>query len=133
MMTDQRADQALSMCGHPSAIEQIAADYLAYGIHREHDGACHGHWVATREDVTLTAKTPSALLVALESQELSRLQAAYGDRYVIRRTPSMWIATRRKDDNTEPTIIRDTSEELEAAMDNPGTWGQRPLGAHRSR
>lgn len=128
MMTDQRADETRSMLGHPSAIEQIAADYPAYEIHRDRDGATHGDWVATRADVTLTAATPTALLVRLESQELSRLQAEYGDRYAIRRTKTMWIGTRRADDGTEPTIIRDTSEELDAAMAHPGLWGARTPG-----
>ena len=131
MMTDQRADEALSMLGHPSAIETIAADYPAYVIHRERDGAVHGDWVATRGDVTLTSATPSALLVRLESQELSRLQAEHGDRYAIRRTPSVWIATRRDNADVEPTIMCETSDELDAQMTNPRLWGGRTPGPRR--
>lgn len=131
MMTDQRADEARSMLGHPSAIEQIAADYPAYAIHRERDGVSHGDWVADREGVTLNAASPSALLALLESQELSRLQEAHGGRYAIRRTPPMWIATCRVDDGTEPTIIRDTSGDLDAAMANPSLWGGRTPGSRR--
>lgn len=118
-MTDQRADEARSTLGHPSAIEQIAADYPAYAIHRERHGAHHGDWVATRKDVTLTAPTVVALLVRMESQELSRLQEEHGDRYSIRRIATMWIATARKEQGTEQTIIRDTSADLEEAMEHP--------------
>ena len=132
-MTDQRADAERSLLGHPSAIETIAADYPAYDIHRERDGAHHGDWVAERECVELRAETPPALLVRLESQELSRLQAEHGGRYSVRRLPSMWIATLRQDDGTEPTLIRDTPEELAAAMANPGWWGQRAPLQRRPR
>ncbi|MEU3020068.1 hypothetical protein ABZ635_22035 [Nocardiopsis sp. NPDC007018] len=132
-MTDQRADEARSLLGHPSAIEQVAADYPAYTIHRDRDGDRHGDWVATRDGVTVSADTVSALLVRLESQELSRLQAAHGERYTVWRQQAMWIGTCRVDDGTEPTIICDTSDALDVAMTNPQLWGGRTPGRSHGR
>lgn len=51
--------------------------------------------------------------------ELDRLQRMYGDLYQIRRVSSMWIASRRVVDGHEPTIMKDTAAELEAAMRSP--------------
>ncbi|GAA1454179.1 hypothetical protein [Nocardiopsis tropica] len=123
-MTDQRTERVLRT--YPSAIELLAADYPQWGISRVRDGAAHGDWQATRDGVVLAADSPAGLLVRLEAQELSRLQEAYKDRYWIRRTPSLWIATCRTDNGSEPTLMRDTSCDLEAAMQAPGTWGQVP-------
>src|SRR5690606_24610506 len=105
--------------------------YPAYAIHRERDGAVHGDWVAVREGVELHAETPTALLVRLESQELSRLQAEHGDRYSIRRTPSVWIATRRDDAGWEPTLMADSTEVLGAERANPRRRGARAPGPRR--
>lgn len=58
--------------------------------------------------------------------ELARLQALHGERYWIRCSGRMWIATARVDDGTEPTIIRDSAEDLAVAMEHPeprvGRW-----------
>lgn len=51
--------------------------------------------------------------------ELERLRKAHGHRYYISRTRTMWMATLRRDDNTERTIITDTADQLEARMANP--------------
>lgn len=67
----------------------------------------------------MTATDPDA--AALED-----LQTEHGHRYWIVRTPSMWIATARVDDGTEPTIIRESAEDLAEAMAHPapriGRW-----------
>lgn len=63
--------------------------------------------------------------------ELDRLRAAFGDRYFIRRVGAMWVGTLRRDDGTEPTLVRDTAEELRAAMTNPQLWGGRLPGPRR--
>ncbi|MFW6638808.1 hypothetical protein ACOALZ_02055 [Nocardiopsis algeriensis] len=106
------------------AFEHLASDYPGWEISR--DGGERGYWCARRGDVEVTAETPTGLLVRLEARELARLQKEYGKRYSIRRSPTLWIATCRVDDGTEPTLIKDTSHELEAAMCTPGPWGQVP-------
>lgn len=58
--------------------------------------------------------------------DLYRLRAVHGNRWHIRRRGSLWVATRRVDDGTEPTIIEDTPEALTERLESPGTWGQRP-------
>lgn len=58
--------------------------------------------------------------------DLWRLRAAHGNLWHIRRNGSLWVATRRTDDGTEPTIIEDTPEALGERLESPGTWGQRP-------
>jgi hypothetical protein len=125
MMTDQRADQAAALHAHPSVIEIIAADYPHWRISRTRDGGKHGDWTATRGETTLSAATPAGLLVRLESQELARLQAEYGDRWRVWRTLRYWMATALVEE-IEPTLMEETPAALEARMNNPGTWGQRP-------
>lgn len=126
MMTEQRSSDRAALHGHPSAAEIIAADYPEWEIHREREPDGHGDWVATRGRASLTASTSGGLLVRLEEQELARLQAQYGTEYCIVRTPNMWKATARQDGPTEPTIMRDTSVELEGALRAPapriGRW-----------
>lgn len=122
-MADQRTHTPMRLS---SAFERIAADYPEWTISRDPSPGQRAVWAATRCGVRVVASSPAGLLVRLESQELARLQEEYGDRYSIRRSPTLWIATRRADDGTEPTHIKDTSYELEAAMRAPGTWGQVP-------
>lgn len=126
MMTDERARERAALHGHPSVIETLAADFPDWEISRDRTGGVHGEWCARRRDVQVTAPTTLALLLRLEEAELSRLRAEYGGRYRIRRTPALWIATCRVDDGTEPTLICDTSWDLEQAMCSPGPWGQVP-------
>lgn len=61
-----------------------------------------------------------------DAAALDQLQAAHGHRYWIVRTPCMWIATARVDDDTEPTIIRESAHDLAVAMEHPapriGRW-----------
>lgn len=61
-----------------------------------------------------------------DAAALEYLQGEYGEWYWIVRTPSMWIATARMDDGTEPTIIRESAHELAVAMERPepcvGKW-----------
>ncbi len=122
-MADQRTHTPMRLS---SAFERIAADYPEWTISRDPSPGQRAVWAATRCGVRMTAPSPAGLLVRLEVQELARLQEEYGGRYEIRRTPTLWIATRRADDGTEPTLIKDTSYELEAAMRSPGSWGQVP-------
>ena len=63
--------------------------------------------------------------------ELEQLREAHGHRYYISRVGTLWMATLRRDDGTEPTLVRDTAEELADAMANPGLWGQRAPGLRR--
>lgn len=98
-----------------SIYERIAADYPHYTIHREHDD----NWIAAREYVRVHAGSPSCLVVKLQEQELARLRRKFGDLYRIWRTSSLWVATRRVDDGTERTLIRDTPAELEEGMHDP--------------
>lgn len=68
----------------------------------------------------MTATDPDeAALEALRSSK-------HGERYGIRRLGRMWIATALVDDGTEPTIIRETADDLEWAMKHPapriGRW-----------
>jgi hypothetical protein len=125
MMTDQRADEAATLHAHPSVIEIIAADYPRWQISRERDGAEHGDWTATRGETTLSAPTARDLLVALEEHELDRLRAEHGTRWKVWRTPRYWMATALVE-GVEPTLMEETPDTLEARMENPGTWGQRP-------
>ncbi|RKS06681.1 hypothetical protein DFP74_2324 [Nocardiopsis sp. Huas11] len=54
-------------------------------------------------------------------EELARLKAKFGDRYIIRCTRRFWIATDRDcDTTTEPTLIENSAAELEAKMRDPG-------------
>lgn len=62
---------------------------------------------------------------ATEDPDLDWLQEAHGGRYYINRVGSLWRATLKRDDGTEPTLVRDTPEELAHAMTHPGLWGQR--------
>ena len=66
----------------------------------------------------MTAAEPDAAL--------GRLQEEHGHRYWIRCSGRMWIATARVDDGTEPTIIRETADDLAEAMEHPapriGRW-----------
>lgn len=57
--------------------------------------------------------------------DLYRLRAEHGNLWHIRRSGSLWVATRRTDDGVEPTIIEDTPEKLGEHLANPGVWGQR--------
>ncbi|WP_431870767.1 hypothetical protein [Nocardiopsis eucommiae] len=66
-----------------------------------------------------------------DDPEVVALRAAHGDRYFISRVGALWMATLRQDDGTEPTLVRDTAEELEAAMANPRLWGGRLPGPRR--
>lgn len=66
-----------------------------------------------------------------DDPELIQLRTAHGDRYFISRVGALWVATLRRDDGTEPTIVRDTAEELDAAMTNPLLWGGRAPGPRR--
>lgn len=116
--------EALREGARPAAFECLAADYPEWKISR--DGGGRGSWCACRGGVEVTASTTARLLVLLETQELARLQEEHGERYKVRRTPTLWIATCRVDDGTEPTLIKDTSHELEQAMRSPGSWGQVP-------
>ena len=68
-----------------------------------------------------------------EDPDLERLADEYGGRYYISRVGALWVATLRHDDGTEPTLVRDTPEELAAAMANPGRWGQRAPLQRRPR
>jgi hypothetical protein len=53
--------------------------------------------------------------------DLDRLRAEHGDRYFIRCTDHIWIATDRdRNANTEPTLMADSAEELAEKMANPG-------------
>ena len=65
--------------------------------------------------------------------DLEGLLDAHGGRYYISRVGALWVATLRRDDGTEPTLVRDTPEELAAAMANPGRWGQRAPLQRRPR
>lgn len=64
MMTTDRSAEVAGMLGHPSAIEQLAADYPEYEIYRERRDRRHGDWIAARGDVELRAAS---------SEELRRL------------------------------------------------------------
>ena len=68
-----------------------------------------------------------------DDPDLERLRDAHGDRYYISRVGSLWVATLRRDDGTEPTIIEDTPEKLTAHLKAPTTWGQRPPYPKRPR
>ncbi|MCP3011971.1 hypothetical protein NGM33_01405 [Nocardiopsis dassonvillei] len=109
-----------------SAFERLAADHSGWTISREPRFAIPSVWAATRGTEHLVAPTAADLLDRLEGQELARLQAEYGDRYSIRRSRTLWIATLRVDDGTEPTLMCDTWPELETRMRTPGSWGQVP-------
>ncbi|WP_431889515.1 hypothetical protein [Nocardiopsis alba] len=49
------------MLGHPSAIEQLAADYPEYEIYRERRDRRHGDWIAVCDDVELRAGSSEGL------------------------------------------------------------------------
>lgn len=109
-----------------SAIESIAADHPRWAISREHDGAAHGGWKATRGGVTLIAPSAVGLLVHLERRERDRLQDEYAHTYRVWRTPSgrYWMATALVDGVT-PTLMEESAADLETRLRNPG----RPIAA----
>lgn len=53
--------------------------------------------------------------------DLWRLRAEHGNLWHIRRNGDLWMATRRVDDGTEPTIIEDSPDRLRARLEAPGT------------
>ncbi|MFE1099174.1 hypothetical protein ACFW4K_01565 [Nocardiopsis alba] len=69
MMTADRAAEVAAMLGHPSMIEEIAADYPRYEIHRERNGSRHGDWIATQGDVEVRASSVEELRALLQEQE----------------------------------------------------------------
>ncbi|MGW9637418.1 hypothetical protein [Nocardiopsis alba] len=107
--------------------DDVRHAYPAWTITRATTGPRLGELIATHPGIPgpIKSVTPDRLLRLLEGPELLRLRDSYGGRYWIRRTPTMWIATLRRDDGTEPTIIEDTSGALERRMLDPGAWGQR--------
>ncbi|MGW8526965.1 hypothetical protein [Nocardiopsis sp. NPDC055824] len=62
--------------------------------------------------------------------ELERLRETYGEQWRIWRSRlgTYWMATRRIHDNTAPTLMEDSAADLEAKLQNPGTWGDRAYG-----
>lgn len=118
-MTDQRAEDASALHGHPEAIEVIAADSPHWQISRERRGPTAERWYATREGLTLTADTPAGLLVRVETQELARLQADHVQQWRVWRTPNYWMATARVE-GVEPALMEPAPGALEAKTLNPG-------------
>ena len=57
--------------------------------------------------------------------DLERLRDEHKGLWHIRRNGSLWVATRRVNDGTEPTIIEDSPERLQERLEAPGTWAQR--------
>lgn len=51
--------------------------------------------------------------------ELDRLRRMYGDVYRIWCTDTLWIGSRRRYDQYEPTVMADTAEQLEELMRHP--------------
>lgn len=64
--------------------------------------------------------------------DLERLRDDHKSLWHIRRNGSLWVATRRVNDGTEPTIIEDSPERLAARLEAPSTWGQRAPYPRRS-
>ncbi|WP_431889514.1 hypothetical protein [Nocardiopsis alba] len=111
----------------------MRAAYPKWRITLVDEGPHLGELVATHPDIPgpICSATPERLMLLLKGPELMRLRSAYGDRYWIRTTPNLWIATRRVRDDREPTIIEDTAGDLERRMCEPGRWGQRAPEARR--
>lgn len=107
--------------------EDVRHAYPKWKIIRATSGPHLGELTATHPDIPgpICSATPERLMLLLKGPELLRLRGRYGDRYRIRNTTHLWIATCRRHDNTEPTIIEDTAGELERRMLDPGAWGQR--------
>lgn len=61
-----------------------------------------------------------------DAATLNRLKTEYGRRWLIRRTPRLWIAV-AIDPLVEPTLIEDTPEGLEERMRNPDSRIGGPL------
>ncbi|MFC9941288.1 hypothetical protein [Nocardiopsis alba] len=61
MVTTDRSAEVAGMLGHPSAIEQLAADYPEYEIYRERRDRRHGDWIAARDDVEVRASSAEEL------------------------------------------------------------------------
>ena len=57
--------------------------------------------------------------------DLERLRDDHKSLWHIRRNGSLWVATRRVNDGTEPTIIEDSPDRLAERLETPGTWAQR--------
>ena len=110
-----------------TAVERIAADYPTWKVTRSASGLRPGQWVATHADAheAVTAPSLERLLTLLEVAELGRLRRGYSDSWSVWRAESSWMATSRKP-GVEPTLMHGSPAELEAAMRNPSTWGQRP-------
>ncbi|MFC9941287.1 hypothetical protein [Nocardiopsis alba] len=113
--------------------DDVRRVYPAWTITRATTGPRLGELIATHPDIPgpIRSVTPDRLLRLLEGPELLRLRDRYGDRYWIRSKPTMWVATLKRNDGTEPTLIEDTPGELERRMLAPGLWGQRTPKPHR--
>lgn len=113
--------------------DDVRHAYPEWKIIRATSGPHLGELVATHPDISgsICSAEAGQLMLLLKGPELVRLQDLYGDRYRIRNTPHLWIATCRRNDGTEPTIIEDTPGALERRMCEPGRWGQRAPGPRR--
>ena len=65
---------------------------------------------------------------SITEKAVEALRRHYGDRYIIRRHGSLWVATTRDpESDAAPTLIEEDLERFVASLEFPSTRAGRPL------
>jgi hypothetical protein len=95
--------------------DDVRRMYPEWTITRATRGPRLGELIATHPAIPskFHGITPEQLALRLEAPELWRLQECYGDRYSIRRTPGLWMATPLRSVGGGAPLTEDTPDALE--------------------